>query len=97
MRATTPRVVAAQAALCQVYIEIHSVAVVAHIAVVELMLAHTGVEVIGSNVECAHAQRLCAYHLKAIALLVGERCPAYIGLVAVFLRTDVGIELFGHS
>lgn len=91
----SPGGVAAETALHEVNVEECVVALVAHVAVVHLHLFQAGVEVERVHVKCRYVERLHGIDAHSQAGAVGERCFPHVGVVAGFLRTDVGIENIG--
>ncbi len=61
-----------------------------------LMLAGAVVEGIDGIMERGGRERLGCAYFKAFAGMVELTPVADVGLVAGFLRTDVGVELVGH-
>ncbi len=52
-----------------------------------------GVERLGCHVKRADIQQPFAHNADTETVLVGKLRPAHVGLVARFLRTDIGIIL----
>ena len=92
----TPAVVAAESALGEIYIEIDVPHVAPYIVLVHVVLVGAGIESFRSNIESTDVKQILSCYLQTEAFIVGKLCPTDIGLVARFLRTDIGIILIGN-